>query len=209
MRLVVNTFLTLDGVMQAPGGPDEDRDGGFEFGGWSVPYGDDDMGETVGASIGAASAILLGRKTYDIFAAYWPKVTEQHDDGSIATNLNRLPKYVASTTLQSADWANTTVLFGDVADEVRRIKAQGQGELNVQGSGNLLQTLQRHGLVDEYRLWICPVYLGSGKRLFEAGTVPSALELVESRTNTKGALYTVYRPTGAPQTGSFAPPDQE
>jgi dihydrofolate reductase len=209
MRLVVNTFLTLDGVMQAPGGPDEDRDGGFALGGWSFPFSDDQMGSTVTSSIAGASAFLLGRRTYDIFAAFWPKVSGEHEDAAVAGPLNSLPKYVASTTLETADWQNTTVLRGDVPAEIRRIKDEGDGELNVQGSSNLLQTLQQHRLVDEYRLWICPVVVGSGKRLFEAGTAPAGMTLVESQTNSRGALYAVYRTAGAPETGSFAPPDQE
>lgn len=207
MRLVVNTFLTLDGVMQAPGGPDEDRDGGFALGGWSFPFSDEEMGSSVTASIAGAAAFLLGRRTYDIFAAHWPRVSSEHEYAEVAAPLNALPKYVASTTLESADWHNTTVLRGDVPAEIRRLKSEGDGELNVQGSSNLLQTLQRHGLVDEYRLWICPVVVGSGKRLFEAGTTPVGMELEESGANSKGALYAVYRTAGEPETGSFAPPD--
>ena len=180
MRLVVSTFLTLDGVMQAPGGPDEDRDDGFDLGGWSFPYFDEDMGQTVGASLDAASGLLLGRRTYEIFAPHWPHVSEEHEDGAVARTLNALPKYVASTTVHDPSWANTTVL-SDVATGVRALKVGGEGELNVQGSSNLLQTLQREGLVDEYRLWACPVVLGRGKRLFASGSRPCALELVETR----------------------------
>ncbi|MEX0781134.1 MAG: dihydrofolate reductase family protein [Dehalococcoidia bacterium] len=198
MKLVVNTFVTLDGVMQAPGGPDEDRDGGFEYGGWSAPYFDDDMGNTVGESLGKASAFLLGRKTYDIFAGYWPTATE---DLEIADVLNSRPKYVVSTTLKNPEWEHTTVIPGDVAGAVARLKEQPGEELNVQGSARLLQTL--HPLVDEYRLWISPVHLGSGKRLFENGAHASGLELIETRTNSKGAIYAAYRPTGAPQVGQM------
>ena len=206
MRLVVSTFLTLDGVMQAPGGPDEDRDDGFDLGGWSFPYFDEDMGQTVGASLDAASGLLLGRRTYEIFAAHWPHVSEEHEDGAVARTLNALPKYVASTTVHDPSWANTTVL-SDVATGVRALKVGGEGELNVQGSSNLLQTLQREDLVDEYRLWTCPVVLGAGKRLFGSGSPPCALELVETRANSKGAVYAVYRTAGPPATGSFAAPD--
>lgn len=198
MRLVVNTFVTLDGVMQAPGGPEEDRDGGFEYGGWSVPYFDDEMGKTVMGSMSRASAYLLGRKTYDIFAAYWPNPTAA-EDRDLAEILNSRPKYVASTSLAKPNWQNTTVISGDVVDTVRRLKEQPGEELNIQGSSNLLQSL--HGLVDEYRLWICPVHLGSGKRLFDPGSQPGGLGLVECRTNSAGAIYAVYRPTGAPRTG--------
>jgi len=206
MRLVVSTFLTLDGVMQAPGGPDEDRDDGFDLGGWSFPYFDEDMGQTVGASLDAASGLILGRRTYEIFAAHWPHVSEEHEDGAVARTLNALPKYVASTTLHDPAWANTTVL-SDVAAGVRDLKAGGEGELNVQGSSNLLQTLQREGLVDEYRLWACPVVLGRGKRLFASGSTHRALELLETRANSKGAVYSVYRTAGPPETGSCAAPE--
>ena len=195
MKLVVNTFLTLDGVMQAPGGPDEDRDGGFQYGGWTWPYFDDEIGQNVTRSVQAAEAYLLGRRTYDIFANYWPTATE---DPEVADALNSKPKYVVSRTLKEAAWAGTTVLNGDPATEVARLKAQPGGELNVQGSSALLQSL--HPLVDEYRLWISPVYLGQGKRLFEAGRAASGLQLLETHTNSKGAIYAVYRPTGAPQT---------
>jgi dihydrofolate reductase len=198
MKLVVNTFVTLDGVMQAPGGPDEDRDGGFEYGGWSVPYFDDEMGKTVMSSMARASAYLLGRKTYDIFAAYWPQPTAA-EDRDLAEILNSRPKYVASTTLTRPSWQNTTVIGSDVPGAVRRLKKEPGDELNVQGSSQLLQSL--HGLVDEYRLWICPVHLGAGKRLFDHGSQAGGLELVEWRANSTGAIYAVYRPTGAPKTG--------
>jgi dihydrofolate reductase len=197
MKLVVNTFVTLDGVMQAPGGPEEDTEGGFEYGGWTAPYFDEEGGNTVGASIEQASAFLLGRKTYDIFANYWPTATEP---GGIADALNTKPKYVVSSTLTSPEWQNTTVISGNVAEGVARLKAQPGGELNVQGSSQLLQAI--HPVVDEYRLWIFPVYLGHGKRLFEDGSHASGLALVETRTNTLGAIYAVYRPTGRPATGT-------
>jgi dihydrofolate reductase len=198
MKLIVNTFVTLDMVMQAPGGPDEDRDGGFEYGGWTVPYFDDDIGKTVGDSIAQAGAFLLGHKTYDIFAGYWPTATE---DLEIAEALNARPKYVASHTLTNPSWQGTAVIK-DAAAEVKRLKGQGgDAELNIQGSANLLQSL--HPLVDEYRLWIFPVRLGEGKRLFEDRTAASGLELVESRTNATGAIYAVYRPAGKPRTGQM------
>jgi dihydrofolate reductase len=198
MKLVVNTFVTLDGVMQAPGGPDEDREGGFEYGGWSAPYFDDDMGNTVQASMEKATAYLLGRKTYDIFAGYWPTATE---DLEIAEILNSRPKYVASRTLKNPEWEHTTVLSGDVAQAVAELKEQPGEELNVQGSSQLLQAI--HPLVDEYRLWISPVQLGSGKRLFANRAAASGLELLETRTNSRGAIYAVYRPTGKPDVGQF------
>jgi len=196
VKLVVNTFLTLDGVMQAPGGPDEDRDGGFQYGGWSAPFFDDDIGKTVLNSMAHASAYLLGRKTYDIFAGYWPTASE---DAEIADLLNSRPKYVVSTTLKDPSWQHTTVISNGVLDAVARLKDQPGDELNVQGSAVLLQTL--HPLVDEYRLWICPVHLGSGKRLFADGSYPSGLELIETHTSSTGSIYAAYRPTGAPKTG--------
>jgi dihydrofolate reductase len=196
MKLVVNAFLTLDGVMQAPGGPDEDRDGGFQYGGWSAPFFDDDGSKTVVDSIARASAYLLGRKTYDIFAAYWPTATE---DIEIADPLNSRPKYVVSTTLKNPTWQHTTVISNHVLDAVAHLKEQPGDELNVQGSAVLLQTL--HPLVDEYRLWICPVQVGSGKRLFDNPAHAAALELIETHPNSTGAIYAVYRPTGAPKTG--------
>jgi dihydrofolate reductase len=198
MKLVVNEFVTLDGVVQAPGGPDEDRDGGFQYGGWSAPYFDDEMGRTVGESMEHASAFLLGRKTYDIFAGYWPNATE---DLEIADLLNRLPKYVGSRTLKDPSWQNTSVLSGDVSAAIAKLKERGDGEMQVAGSSNFLQSI--HPLVDEYRLWICPVSLGGGKRLFEHGSHALGLELVESRTNSKGAIYAVYRPAGPVQTGQM------
>lgn len=193
MKLVVNTFLTLDGVMQAPGGAGEDRDGGFPYGGWSWACGDDELDRTVLESVQAADAYLFGRRTYEIFAAYWPQATE---DLAFAEAFNTRPKYVASRTLAAPSWAGTTVLRDAVAG-VTRLKDEPGGELNVQGSSDLLQAL--HPLVDEYRLWVCPVYLGQGKRLFEEGPHARGLELAESRTNTRGAIYAVYRPTGAPK----------
>ncbi|HSB89966.1 MAG TPA: dihydrofolate reductase family protein [Anaerolineales bacterium] len=198
MKLVVNTFVTLDGVMQAPGGPDEDREGGFPYGGWSVPFFDDVMGKTVFDSMARASAFLLGRKTYDIFAAYWPNPAAPEDQ-ELAGILNPRPKHVASTTLAKPGWQNTFVIQGDVVDAVRRLKEQPGEELNVQGSSRLLQSI--HGLVDEYRLWICPVHLGAGKRLFDSGSPAAGLELVGTKTNSRGAIYAVYRPTGSPKTG--------
>jgi dihydrofolate reductase len=198
MKLIVNAFVTLDMVMQAPGGPDEDREGSFQFGGWVGPYFDNDMGSTIQQSLEGASAFLLGRKTYDIFAGYWPTATE---DPEVAEVLNSRPKYVASTTLKQPEWQHTTVIPGGVADAVAKLKAGPGDELNVQGSANLLQSL--HPLVDEYRLWICPVHLGSGKRLFEDGSHPSGLDLIDTHTNSLGAIYATYRPTGKPETGQL------
>lgn len=202
MRLIVGTFLTLDGVMQAPGGPDEDRSSGFDHGGWLVPYADDDMGRFMDESISAADAFLLGRKTYEIFAAYWPHITDEADP--IASRLNNLPKYVASRTLDDVAWNNSTLIKGDVAEEVAKLKREAGGELQVHGSGDLAQTLMRHDLVDEYRLLFYPIVLGSGKRLFGDGALPAALRLVDSKTTSTGVAIHTFERTGKPEYGSFA-----
>ena len=198
-KLVVGTFLTLDGVMQAPGGPEEDPSGGFTHGGWSVPFFDDTMGKAMDEWMRKAGAFLLGRKTYEIFAAHWPHVSDP-----IADILNNSPKYVASRTLDRVDWKGSTLIKGDVAEGVRRLKAETGGEIQVHGSGDLIQTLLEHNLVDEFRLWISPIVLGKGKRLFGEGTVPAGLELVETRQATTGSMLHVYRLSGKPAYGSFA-----
>jgi dihydrofolate reductase len=200
-KLVVGTFLTLDGVMQAPGAPDEDREGGFEHGGWSAPHFDEGMGEVVSGWVGQADALLLGRKTYEIFAAHWPNVPAEDP---IAAKLNSVPKYVASRTLETADWENSTLLGNDVAGEVADLKQRIDGEIQVSGSSDLIQTLIEHDLVDEYRLSIFPVVLGSGKRLFGDGTIPSGLRLVDAQTSTTGVAMHTYERVGKPEYGSFA-----
>jgi dihydrofolate reductase len=202
MRLTLHTFLTLDGVMQAPGGPEEDADGQFEHGGWSFPYGDQDFGVDMTGWFENASAFLLGRRTYDIFSTHWPKVTDPADP--VASKLNALPKYVASTTLRSADWSGTSILGGDVPAEVARLKQQPGGELQVHGSAGLAQTLIEHDLIDEYRLLIFPVHLGSGKKLFRDGARPAALRLLSSSTTSTGVLIASYVPDGPPRYGSYA-----
>jgi dihydrofolate reductase len=199
--LTIATFMTLDGVMQAPGGPDEDRDSGFEHGGWSFPYFSEDMGEVINDAFAQAEAILLGRRTYEIFAASWPNFPDKDDP--VASRLNTLPKYVVSTTLEKADWEPTTIVRGDVPAEVAQLKEQYAGEIQVHGSAGLAQTLHAHGLIDEYRLFIEPVVLGTGKRLFEAGAAPTALRLVESTPMGKGAVLATYRPAGKPTHGEF------
>jgi dihydrofolate reductase len=197
-RLVVNTFLTLDAVMQAPGGPDEDRDGGFAYGGWSAPLWDDMMGQVMGESMSKPFDLVLGRRTYDIFAAYWPNASE---DGADA--LNHATKHVASRSRPELKWQKSFLIEGDVAEGVSALKQQDGPELQVHGSGNLLQTLLRHNLIDEFNLWTFPVVVGSGKRLFSDGTVPAALKLVDHKVSTTGVLLGVYRPAGEIVTGSF------
>ena len=193
-RLVVGTFLTLDGVMQAPGGPDEDRDGGFAHGGWLVPFFDDTLVELMTGWATAAGAFLLGRKTYEIFAASWPNSTDPED--AIATALNTRPKFVASRTLDTVSWTNSTLLEGDVPEAVAKLKAQVGGEIQVHGSSDLLQTLLRHDLVDALRLWQFPVVLGTGKRLFGEGTIPRSFRLVDTQQTATGAVLHVYERTG-------------
>lgn len=198
-ELVVNTFLTLDGVMQAPGGPEEDPEGGFEHGGWSVNYWDDVMGEWMTEFMGRPFDLLLGRKTYEIFAGYWPQATDQ----PAAKPLNEARKYVASRTLKAVDWNNSTLLEGDVADAVAKLKDESGPEIQVHGSGNLIQTLMRHGLVDRYNVWIFPVVLGTGKRLFADGTVPVGLRVADTTVSTTGVVIARYEPAGAVEYGSF------
>jgi dihydrofolate reductase len=200
-NLTIATFMTLDGVMQAPGGPDEDRDGGFQHGGWSFPYFSDDMGEVINDAFGKAECFLLGRRTYEIFAASWPNFPDKDDP--VASRLNTLPKYVVSTTLDDAGWEPTTIIRRDILGEVTKLKDQYEAEIQVHGSAGLAQTLHAHGLVDEYRLFIVPVVLGTGKRLFEPGTAPTALRLVESKPMAKGSVLAIYQPAGRPTYGEF------
>jgi dihydrofolate reductase len=200
-KLVVGTFLTLDGVMQGPGGPDEDRSGGFAHGGWLVPYFDDMMGQAMVEWIRRLDGLVLGRKTYEIFAAHWPRVTAPDP---IAEALNRVPKYVASRSLKEGDWSPTTIINGDLPEAINKLKGEaGGGELQVHGSGELVQTLLRNGLVDELRIWIFPLVLGSGKRLFADGAVPASFELMETRTSGTGVVLHVYQAAGRPSYGSF------
>jgi dihydrofolate reductase len=202
MRLTLHAFLTLDGVVQAPGGPDEDPDGGFPYGGWSFRYGDQDVGAAMVGWFAQASAFLLGRTTYQIFRGYWPRVTDP--DNPIAGPLNALPKYVASTTLASVDWPGSVLLGGDVEAEVAKLKDQPGNELQVHGSGGLAQTLIDHDLIDEYRLLVYPVHLGSGKKLFRDGAKAGALRLTQAATTGSGVIIATYQPAGPVQPGSYA-----
>ncbi|HZB31764.1 MAG TPA: dihydrofolate reductase family protein [Streptosporangiaceae bacterium] len=204
MKLTVTTFLTLDGVMQAPGAPEEDPSEGFGFGGWMVPYMDDaEFGPAVDAWFATADAFLLGRKTYEIFAGYWPQVTDENEP--VARALNSLPKYVASTTLDRVEWNNSTLLDKDVVAAVTELKNRPGRDLQVHGSGDLAQTLIENDLVDEFRLFIYPVVLGRGKRLFGAGTVPAALRLVGAKTTAAGVAVHTYERAGSPEFGTFSP----
>jgi dihydrofolate reductase len=198
-KILVNTFLSLDGVMQAPGGPEEDPAGGFTHGGWSVNYWDDAMGQLMGEVMGKPFDLLLGRKTYEIFAAHWP-----HSDEPGADALNNATKYVVSTTLRSADWKNSTLIRDNVPEAMARLKEQDGPEIQVHGSGNLIQTLLKHNLVDVFSLFIFPVLLGSGKRLFADGTVPAGLRVVDTKTSTTGVIMARYEPAGELITGTFA-----
>ena len=199
-KLTLTTFVTLDGVMQAPGGPPEDTSGGFEHGGWLVPYFDSEMGKFVGEVFERVDAFLLGRGTYQIFAGHWPRVTDENDP--IASRLNRLPKHVASKSLDKVEW-NNSHLLRDVVGEVAELKRRYRGELQVHGSADLAQTLIEHDLIDEYNLLIFPLVLDSGKRLFDNRTVPTTLELVGSRTSNTGVIMANYRRAGRPKYGSF------
>jgi dihydrofolate reductase len=200
-KLVVLTFITLDGVMQAPGGPEEDQSDGFEHGGWSVGYFDDELGNVMAQQMGHPFDLLLGRKTYDIFAAYWPRTGEDDPAGRV---INRATKYVVSHRPVETDWKPTVVIDGDVPAEIARLKREDGPELQVHGSGNLIQTLLRHDLVDEFWLKIYPVALGTGKRLFGEGTMPSGFRLIESKVTPSGVVVANYARGGEIKSGSFA-----
>jgi len=202
MRLTLHTFVTLDGVMQAPGGPDEDPDSRFAHGGWSFPYGDQDFGAAMMGWFENADAFLLGRKTYEIFRSHWPHVTDPGDP--IAGALNTLPKYIASTTLSAVDWRGSTLLGGDVAAEVAKLKDRPGNELQVHGSGGLAQTLIEANLIDEYRLLTFPVHLGAGKKLFRHGAPAAALRLIDATTTSTGVIIARYVPDGPARYGSYA-----
>ncbi len=199
-KLIVSTFVTLDGVMQAPGGPEEDGEGGFAYGGWSVNYWDDQMGQVMGEAMSRPFDLVLGRKTYDIFAAFWPNAS----DDAGGKPLNDATKYVASRSQPTLAWGPSVLIDGDAAKGVAALKEGNGPELQVHGSGNLIQTLLRHNLVDEFRLWVFPVVIGSGKRLFADGTIPAGLNLVDSKLSTTGVVIGTYEPAGEIVTGSFA-----
>ncbi|MEE6296139.1 dihydrofolate reductase family protein [Georgenia wangjunii] len=197
-ELVMSMFVSLDGVMQAPGGPEEDLAGGFAHGGWTVPYWDEAMDAFMGEFMTGPFDLVLGRKTYDTFAAYWPHSTEGG-----AEELNAATKYVASRGRPTLGWDRSVLLEGDVAEGVAALKREEGPELQVHGSGDLLQTLIRHGLVDRFRLLVFPLVLGSGKRLFTEATGPAALRLLSSTVSSTGVVMSTYEPAGEVATGSF------
>src|SRR5215212_9928967 len=201
-QLVVQSFVTLDGVMQAPGGPGEDDEGGFAYGGWSVNYWDDQMGEVMGAATSRPFAMVLGRRTFDIMSAYWPTAPEEAG-GKV---FNDATKYVASRSRPNLEaWSNSVQIEGDAADGLAALKQEDGPELQVHGSANLIQTLLGHNLVDQYRLWVFPVVIGTGKRLFGDGTTPSGLRLVDSRVSSTGVVMGTWEPAGEIPIGSFGP----
>lgn len=200
-KIIVLSFMTLDGVIQAPGGPGEDTSGGFEYGGWTVPYFDDFSGQVMDEQTGHPFDLLLGRKTYDIFAGYWP-----HQDESttpFARKFNKARKYVASRSPIELDWNNSMLLQGDIVEEIKKLKAEDGPELQVYGSGDFIQTLLKNGLVDELWLKIFPITLGTGKRLFAEGTIPAAFELTDSKVSPSGVMIANFKRAGEVETGSF------
>lgn len=199
-NVVAATFLSLDGVMQAPGGPEEDSSGGFSHGGWTFHYWDEPMGEVMGKAFAEEFDLLLGRKTYDIFAAHWPHA----GDDPVAMKFNACIKYVATSAPKTLNWQNSVALRGEIAAEVAALKRQDGPKLLLQSSSELIQLLLAKDLIDEFNLMIFPVVLGAGKRLFGAGTMPGAFTLVESRVSSTGVVMATYRRTGAVTTGSFA-----
>ncbi len=196
-KIIVLAFVTLDGVMQAPGGPQEDTTGGFKQGGWTVPYFDDLLGKVMTVQMSKPFALLLGRKTFEIFASYWP------DHENEWPGINQATKYVASNTLSKHAWQNTVFLKGNVADQVKKIKQQDGPDIQVHGSANLIQTLLQHDLVDEFWLKIFPIVLGTGKRLFGEGAMPAAFKLSESKNSPNGVIVASYERAGEVTTGSF------
>lgn len=199
-KIVVLSFISLDGVMQAPGGPEEDTSGGFTLGGWTFPYFDDMSGQEMGKQMGMPFDLLLGRKTYDIFAGYWPR----QKGNPTAEPLNGATKYVVTNQADfKTDWEKTVVISGDVVAALRELKAGDGPMLQVHGSGNMIQTLLKNDLVDELWLKLFPVTLGAGKRLFAEGTMPAAFELIESKASPSGVIFANYKRAGEVRTGSF------
>ena len=196
-KIIVLSMITLDGVLQAPGDPQEDATGGFKYGGWTFPYVDDFVGQTMGEQVSGSSDFLLGRRTFEIFASYWP----HHEDDW--PRVNKGTKYVVSKTLTRHQWRNSIFLKGNVLNEIKKLKGQEGPDIHVYGSGNLIQTLLKGDLVDEFWLRIFPITLGPGKRLFADGTFPAAFHLQEAKTSPTGVIVASYQRAGEVQTGSF------
>jgi len=199
-KIIVLTFVSLDGVMQAPGGPQEDTSGDFKYGGWSFSYFDDFMGSIMGEQMGRPFDLLLGRKTYDIFASFWP----HQKDNPGAAPLNKATKYVVSTTLTNPTWDKTVVIKDHVVEELKKLKQTDGPDLQVHGSSNLIQTLLQNDLVDELWLKIFPVTLGKGKKLFAEGTIPAGFKLIDSKASPSGVIIANYKREGEIKIGSFA-----
>lgn len=199
-KIITTTFVSLDGVMQAPGAPDEDRDGGFDQGGWSFGYWDDMTGGIMNSFMKLPFELLLGRRTYDIFAAYWPTAKK---DENVAKPFNSTRKYVVSHGQPSLPWHNSALVTGDVVGEIRKLKQMDAPDLWVYGSGKLFQTLLANGLIDAMHIWTLPITLGKGKRLFAEGTRPEGLKLTETRISGSGVIVATYEPAGAIKAGSF------
>jgi dihydrofolate reductase len=199
-KLTANTFVTLDGVMQAPGGPEEDTSGGFKYGGWTFHYFDEIAGKIMDQYIDKPADLLLGRKTYEIFAGYWPNI----HSGIVAERFNKAKKYVVSTTLDKASWSESIIIKDNVVEEIQKLKQQDGPEIQVHGSGKLLQTLIEHKLIDSHQICIFPVIVGSGKRLFEEGLNAAGLKLTDVRSTGTGVVVATYEPAGELKTGSFA-----
>ena len=207
-RLVVSMFSTLDGVIQGPGGPGEDTEGGFPFSGWQAPFAGHDSGTVIVDSILGQDALLLGRKTYDIFAAHWPYLETSRIDPlemEVARTFNRVTKFVATHSPGTLTWHNSQSLGSDIVASLRALKQKEGPQLLIQGSSNLIQTLLAHDLIDEFRVLIYPLVLGKGKRLFGEGTMPAAFKLMKSAVSPSGVLIATYERDGDIKTGSFAP----
>jgi len=202
--LVVSNFLSVDGVMQSPGGPEEDRSGGFDRGGWTVNYWDDEMRQLLGGWNQEAESMLLGRRTYEIFAAHWPYAPK---DDPIAPKLNAMPKFVASRTLRKLDWNNSTLVGEPVPQAVGKLKGASEGMMLMFGSGELIRSLMKYELIDELRLWVFPLLLGKGKRLFDEDSAAAGLKLEEAKPFSTGVVLQRYRPAGKPSFGSFLNPN--
>lgn len=199
-KIITTTFVTLDGVMQAPGGPEEDMEGGFKYGGWTVNYWDELGGSAMNELMNLPFELLLGRKTYDIFAAYWPDAKE---DIEIRDKFNATRKYVVSHAPKELSWINSELITGDVAEKIRELKKQDGPDLVVFGSGNLIQTLLKENLIDRMIVWIFPVTIGEGKKLFAEGTEPRGLKLIDSKICTTGVIIATYEPAGELKTGTM------